>query len=62
MKKILIVLSLCSTLCGCSYVNRYFGFQDDNMVEESAEELLRMRTGIDIDLTPATQEKGSFKA
>jgi hypothetical protein len=30
--------------------------QDDNIVEESAEEVLRMKTGLDVDFTPKSPE------
>lgn len=31
---------------------------DDNPVEEACEEVIRKETGIDVDLTPSTPEKG----
>lgn len=45
-----------AVLCGCSSLNRYFGLEDDNPIEEAIEELIRYETGIDIDLTPGSPE------
>jgi hypothetical protein len=44
-------------LSGCSGVNRKLGIQDDNLAEEIVEEAIQAKTGLDIDLTPATPEK-----
>lgn len=40
----------------CSYVNEYFGFDDDNIIEELIEESLKDYSGFDVDLTPNTEE------
>lgn len=40
----------------CEPVNRYFGLEDENVIEESSEFLIKYQTGMDIDLTPSTPE------
>jgi len=45
-----------SVLCSCSKINKCFGMKDDNIVEETAEDLLKQKTGIDIDFTPISKE------
>lgn len=45
------------TFTACSQLNRYFGLEDDNVIEESVEKVIQGYTGMDIDLTPATPEK-----
>ena len=57
MKKFLLILILCLTFNGCSYVNHKIGFPDDNLIEEIGEEILEGTIGIDIDFTPGTPEK-----
>ncbi len=37
----------------CSF---FKSWKDDNIVEESAEEVLRMKTGLDVDFTPKSPE------
>ena len=43
-------------LCGCSSINKKFGLDDDNMIEELFEDLIEQKTGLDIDLTPGSPE------
>lgn len=42
---------------GCTYVNKKIGMEDDWAGEELLEDEIESRTGISIDLTPATKEK-----
>lgn len=46
-------------LCGmtsCQYLNKEFGLQDDNFIEEEFEDLIQDEIGIQIDLTPDSPE------
>ena len=43
-------------LGGCHYLNRKFGLEDDNAIEEFVEERIKEKTGLDLDLTPLTKE------
>jgi len=54
--KHIAILSLV-LLCGCSTINEYLGFQDDNMVEEYLEERIENGIGVDLDLTPFSPER-----
>lgn len=40
-----------------AYVTQRFGFKQDNPVEEVAEEVIKAKTGLDVDLTPNSPEK-----
>lgn len=56
MKNLLFLL-IGITICGCSYFNHMLGMEDDNIVEEVAEEVIELKAGINIDLTPDSPEK-----
>lgn len=56
MKKFIIMMGLI-LLTSCSYVNEYFGMEDDNLAEEVVEEVIKVKAGINIDLTPDSPEK-----
>lgn len=45
-----------SMLIGCSPINKKLGLPDDNIIEESAEAILKAESGIDIDFTPSSPE------
>lgn len=45
-------------LAGCSFNGKY---QDDNIYEEFAEEIILEQTGVNIDLTPFSSETKSEK-
>ncbi len=51
-KLIMIVAIFAAMFGGCSYLNKQFGLQDDNPIEEAIEDVIEHRTGIDVDLTP----------
>lgn len=36
---------------------RIFRMKDDNLIEEAAEEVIRRRTGLNIDITPNSRER-----
>ena len=43
-------------LTSCSWINMKLGLPDDNIGEELVEEVVQMKTGLDLDLTPSTLE------
>lgn len=43
-------------LCACEPVNRYFSLPDDNIIEETAEFVIKAETGMNVDLTPTSLE------
>jgi hypothetical protein len=43
-------------LGGCQYLNRKIGLEDDNVIEEFIEERIKEKTGLDLDLTPLSNE------
>lgn len=45
-----------AVLAGCSYCNKWFGLNDDNVAEEIIEDVIKGRTGADVDLTPDSPE------
>lgn len=57
MNHYLMMFSMILLLSSCSYINSYFGLEDDNLAEEATEALIDWKTGIDVDLTPSTPEK-----
>jgi len=44
---------------GCSALNNKLGLDDDHPLEEFLEEQIGDRTGLDVDLTPETEENHS---
>lgn len=46
-------------LTSCSSINDKFGLPDDNLGEELIEDMIKGRTGQDIDLSPFTQERNN---
>lgn len=55
MKK-LSLLSFLALLSSCSAINEKLGLKDDNILEETLEYSLKIKTGLDFDFTPATPE------
>lgn len=45
------------TLDSCSMINKKVGLPDDNLIEECAEILLDVETGLNVDLSPSSPEK-----
>jgi len=39
-------------LGACSYINKNLGLEDDNIIEEVFEGVIKHETGIDVDLSP----------
>lgn len=54
--KIVVVLTAASVGIGSVFIGKYIG-QQDNPTEEIAEEVIKKEIGIDIDLTPQSQEQ-----
>jgi len=50
-------LLLCLLFTACEPVNRYFGLDDENWIEETGEVILEAKTGIHADFTPSSPEK-----
>jgi hypothetical protein len=50
----LIQIAALSLCCGCNG----YSYNSDNVVEEVAEEVVRVETGADIDFSPGTPEHG----
>ena len=56
MTRLIMVVVLCAlAFGGCSYLNKKFGLEDDNPIEEAIEDVIEHKTGIEIDLTPETK-------
>lgn len=54
MNKLLI--TFCVVLVGCNVPEEKPILEDDNIIEESAEYMIKRYMGIDIDLTPESKE------
>lgn len=59
MLKFLYVILSFYALTGCSQLNKKAGLEDDNIIEELSEDVIKVKTGYDIDLTPMTPERRS---
>ena len=56
---IMLVVALVG-LAGCSALNRKAGLKNDNLIESCAEDMLKSRTGLDIDLSPEDPDDDSY--
>ncbi len=56
MRLIIILFFTAGCVGGCTLLNKKLGLKDDNPIEELTEEVIRARTGMDIDLTPESEE------
>lgn len=54
MKKLLY--AFCVLCSGCSPIDQEIGLEDDNVMEEGSEYLIRKYMGLDVDLTPESKE------
>lgn len=52
----LIVLIVIVSICVVGGVASTFFWGNDNPIEETAEEIIKEKTGMDVDLTPSTPE------
>ena len=50
-----VILAL---LVGCGTLNKWVGMKDDNVLENSVEDLIELGTGAQIDLTPGSHDDG----
>lgn len=57
MKFLLYFVFAIFCFSSCSYLNKKIGLNDDNILEEIIEEQIQKRTGVNIDLTPASAEE-----
>lgn len=56
MRLFFVVIVIMVLSGACRVLNRYAGVEDDNPVEELAEEIIRAKTGMELDLTPKSEE------
>lgn len=52
-----IVIYLLAFLIACTPINQKMGLSDDHLGEELLEEAIKMKTGLNIDLSPSTKER-----
>ena len=55
--RFIILIFTCMLCCSCNYINTMMGLKDDNVIEETVEDVIKIETGIDVDLTPESVEK-----
>lgn len=53
---IFTILFAITLMAGCSFLSEKLGLKDDNEIEEIVEEVIRQETGLDLDLTPNSEE------
>lgn len=56
MSRRLIQILILLLTASCHKINQWVSLNDDNVIEEAAEELLKDKTGLDLDFTPNTPE------
>jgi len=57
MKKLVLLFSLVLFTTSCSYVSKMWkSYPQDNVVEEITEDIIENQTGLDLDLSPFSQE------
>ena len=49
-------IGICLLTVGCQKCNQWFGQDDDWWLEEAVEEVIESKTGLNLDLTPASHE------
>ena len=53
MRRLLMIVGFCAMVFGgCSYLNKKFGLENDNPIEQSIEGIIKQKTGLGVDLTP----------
>lgn len=60
MRGIIAILFVMAITGGCSYLNKRFNVEDDNIIEETVEKIIEKQTGLDLDLTPNSKEDHLF--
>ena len=53
---VLVIIISIVALGGCSYLNKKFGLENDNNIEEFVEKVVENQIGLDIDFTPSSIE------
>lgn len=56
MKNLMFLIGVTLLLPSCSALNSKLGLSDDNIIEEVAEDVIKEKVGVDVDLTPSTPE------
>jgi len=56
MKLVVLLALMGGFVGGCSYLNQKLGMADDNIIEEAIENKIEDTTGLNIDLSPESQE------
>lgn len=54
---VIVFIALVALMMSCSNINKFYGLEDDNFIEEAVENVLESKIGIDLDLTPFTEEE-----
>jgi hypothetical protein len=57
LRLIIIAAVVCLIQGGCSHLNKKAGLKDDNPIEEFIESVLGYHTGIEVDLSPDSDEE-----
>ena len=52
MKILILFAALSVSFVGCSTINKYFGMENDNEIEQTVEFIIESQTGVNVDLTP----------
>lgn len=53
----LFLVLVSAMIGGCSLINEVLQLKNDNIIEEAIEQIIENETGVEIDLTPETEEK-----
>ena len=56
-----VFIFIASMVLSCSALNHMFKVDDDHVLEELSESIIKNETGLDIDLTPESPEKSREK-
>lgn len=57
MKKLILMIGVALLLISCGAINSKLGLQDDNFAEEVMEDVIKEKSGLDLDFTPLTPEQ-----
>ncbi len=57
MNSSIAVFCLLAFIGGCSWLNQKAGLDDDNIIEENVEALIHHNTGLNVDLSPESDER-----
>jgi len=64
MVKLFLVVGLIITVIMVSACGTYFwkNYPQDNVIEEAVEDIIKHKTGLDLDLTPHSKEKAALQS